>query len=419
MTFIQVALTIILSLNLLWWFWAHYHARHTARPRFWRRFTAAFVLVQLACLAWLYYARSLGLYMPLPLRSISYIWNGVAAPIAVVIAITITLASAALLVLNLLRRSFTRRETTTTTSPTSTPAAQPNTTNPPPEPPNLLLSRRTILTGAIAAPPVLTGLGLAKALWQLDSIRTRDLTIEVPGLHRSLDGVTIAHITDTHVGRYTTGPILREIASRVNALNADVVLFTGDLIDSSHDDLPEAISMLRAIDKPLYLCEGNHDLFGGRENFERTITSAGIPLLLPHAADLTLRGAPVQLLGIRWGSTGANRREAHHDTNTRLVNALRRDDAFPILLAHHPHAFDTAAELGIPLTLAGHTHGGQLMLSDSLGAGPALYKYWSGKYARRVNDRLAQAIVSNGTGNWFPLRLNAPAEIIKITLRRA
>ena len=58
------------------------------------------------------------------------------------------------------------------------------------------------------------------------------------------------------------------------------------------------------------------------------------------------------------------------------------------------------------------------MLSDSLGAGPALYKYWSGKYARRVNDRLAQAIVSNGTGNWFPLRLNAPAEIIKITLRQ-
>ena len=69
----------------------------------------------------------------------------------------------------------------------------------------------------------------------------------------------------------------------------------------------------------------------------------------------------------------------------------------------------------MPLTLAGHTHGGQLMLTESIGAGPALFKYWSGLY-RRESSAL---VVSNGVGNWFPLRVNAPAEIIHITLHRA
>ena len=69
---------------------------------------------------------------------------------------------------------------------------------------------------------------------------------------------------------------------------------------------------------------------------------------------------------------------------------------------------------GIPLTLSGHTHGGQLMLNERLGAGPVMFRYWSGLY-RKGASRL---VVSNGVGNWFPLRTQAPAEIIHLTLRR-
>jgi predicted MPP superfamily phosphohydrolase len=94
--------------------------------------------------------------------------------------------------------------------------------------------------------------------------------------------------------------------------------------------------------------------------------------------------------------------------------ALREAGAFPIFLAHHPHLFDGAAAAGLPLVLAGHTHGGQLMLSDNVGVGPLRFRYWSGTY-RRGDARL---FVNNGVGNWFPLRVNAPAEIVKLTLRR-
>ena len=123
----------------------------------------------------------------------------------------------------------------------------------------------------------------------------------------------------------------------------------------------------------------------------------------------TLRGTLVQLLGLTWrqgGDMGVN------GAMSRLL-PQRHPDAFQILLAHHPHAFDPAAAAGIPLVLSGHTHGGQLMLNERLGAGPAMFRYWSGLY-RKPGSAL---FVSNGVGNWFPLRFHAPAEIAKFTLR--
>jgi predicted MPP superfamily phosphohydrolase len=97
----------------------------------------------------------------------------------------------------------------------------------------------------------------------------------------------------------------------------------------------------------------------------------------------------------------------------RELGAQRVGNAFAILLAHHPHAFDYATD--VPLTLAGHTHGGQLMLTENMGFGPAMFRYWSGMY-RKENRTL---VVSNGVGNWFPLRARAPAEIVHLTLRRS
>jgi len=121
---------------------------------------------------------------------------------------------------------------------------------------------------------------------------------------------------------------------------------------------------------------------------------------------------PVQLLGLRWGP---RRGDAAIDASMHELLQQRQPDAFPILMAHHPHAFDPAAAAGIPLTLSGHTHGGQLMLSKNLGCGPMMFRYWSGLYEKGDN----KLIVANGVGNWFPLRINAPAEIAHITLHRA
>ena len=93
--------------------------------------------------------------------------------------------------------------------------------------------------------------------------------------------------------------------------------------------------------------------------------------------------------------------------------SLSHPDSFPILLGHHPHTFDAAIKADLPLTLTGHTHGGQCMLDRQHVLGPALFRYWSGLYTRGCS----QMIVSNGVGNWLPVRINAPAEVVHLTLR--
>jgi predicted MPP superfamily phosphohydrolase len=228
-------------------------------------------------------------------------------------------------------------------------------------------------------------------------------------------------VTDVHVGRFTDGPQLTHIVEATNKLRADFVLMTGDLINNSISDLPAALDAVKRMDARfgVYMCEGNHDLFDGRLAFEQGVTSAGVPLLVDDATTVRARGGhPVQLLGLRWGAPGLTRRSPGGDEALAItvppLLARREPDAFPILLAHHPHAFDFAAQSDIPLTLAGHTHGGQLMLTRNLGFG-RVYRYWSGLYTKGVSS----LVVSNGVGNWFPLRVNAPAEIVHVTLRQA
>jgi predicted MPP superfamily phosphohydrolase len=279
-------------------------------------------------------------------------------------------------------------------------------------------TRREFLGVAVAITPPLLTVGLTGiALSQLNHFRVRRLVVPIRDLPRDLDGTTIAHVSDMHVGRFTSGRVLREMVRVVNELRADLVLLTGDLINDALTTLDEGIDLVRALDPRLglYLIEGNHYLIENASEFERRVKASGIPFLLDESAIASVHGVPVQLLGLSWTRRhGAN----HDEAISRSVRALlqqRRPDVFPILLAHHPHAFDAAAEAGMPLTLSGHTHGGQLMLNEQLGFGPALFRYWSGLYTRGQS----KLIVSNGVGNWFPVRANAPAELIHITLRRA
>jgi uncharacterized protein len=278
-------------------------------------------------------------------------------------------------------------------------------------------TRREFLGVAVAITPPLLTVGLTGiALSQLNHFRVRRLVVPIRDLPRDLDGTTIAHVSDMHVGRFTSGRVLREMVRVVNELRADLVLLTGDLINDALTTLDEGIDLVRALDPRLglYLIEGNHDLIENASEFERRVKASGIPFLLDESAVASVHGVPVQLLGLSWTRRhGAN----HDEAISRSVRALlqqRRPDVFPILLAHHPHAFDAAAEAGMPLTLSGHTHGGQLMLNEQLGFGPALFRYWSGLYTRGES----KLIVSNGVGNWFPVRANAPAELIHLTLRR-
>ena len=287
-------------------------------------------------------------------------------------------------------------------------------------------TRRAVLSmGIAAAPPVLAGGMTWRGMNELNHFRIRNIETSFANLPPELDGLRIAHITDTHVGELTKGAKLREIAEQTNLLKPDLILITGDLINRSLSDLPAALEMIGRMESRhgVAMCEGNHDLFQGRAPFVEGVRAAGIPILQDECRELTIRNVPVDLLGVRWQGRRGNRPEelteeqAYEIAVSRLASAVR-PGAFPILLAHHPHAFDAAAAHGIPLTLAGHTHGGQIHATASIGFGPLMYKYWSGLYRKATPNGDAAVVVGNGTGNWFPVRLNVPAEIICLTLRR-
>jgi len=396
-SFIFKIIGLMLALDIFWWCVL---ARATHR-KWVRAFVTIFMIAQTIGLTWLISGRLFQTgwdrWLPKSATAAIFIWHFIGLGLLSLLAVALI---PIFLVQQMVRISRRRRQ----------PEEQLSDHR------NHYTRREFLSVAAAITPPLLT-LGLTGvAVSQLNQFRVRHLVVPIRGLPRDLDGTTIAHVSDMHVGRFTSGRVLREMVRVVNEFRADLVLLTGDLINDALATLDEGIDLVRALDPRLglYLIEGNHDLIENASEFERRVKASGIPFLLDESAIASVHGVPVQLLGLSWTRRdGAN----HDEAISRSVRALlqqRRPDVFPILLAHHPHAFDAAAEAGMPLTLSGHTHGGQLMLNEQLGFGPALFRYWSGLYTRGKS----KLIVSNGVGNWFPVRANAPAELIHLTLRR-
>src|SRR5438067_1814112 len=394
MRFVLAVIGTMVALDVLWWA----ASARIAKPAFARIAVAIFALAQLAGLIWLLtqrfaHAESMALFSKFAMATI-FIWHMLLLPLLLLLAIALLPILAMLALIRTARRLG----------------------NPIPANANGALSRRQFLGVALAAAPPLFNLSLATiAMRQLDRFRVRRFVLPIAGLPSDLHGLTITQISDMHVGRFTSGRVLRDVVRVVNELRADLVLLTGDLINDALMDLGHGLDLVRSIQARygVYLIEGNHDLIENGPEFERRVKNSGIPFLLDESVVITIRGAPLQLLGLSWTRARENRDVAIAAAMRQLLNQ-RQPESFPILLAHHPHAFDTAAAAAIPLTHSGHTHGGQLMLNEQCGFGPALFRYWSGLY----RNGASKLIVSNGVGNWFPLRVRAPAELLHLTLLR-
>ncbi len=395
-----VILVAILAADLLWWLRANRRTRRLRHALAWRLLIGLFMGGQIALVLWIlgviFPAASSRGRPPQLLSAAAYLWHLLILP-----ACWIVVAAAAIL---FGARRWGRRlaRCTVPSRRVACPEAESAT------------RRRFLDMLATATPALLTGAGVGYSRTQLREFRIRPIDVALPGLPPELDGLRIALVSDLHVGTFTNGQTVKRVVEETNRLDVDLVLLPGDLINNALADLSDALDAVSNMQSRhgAYLCVGNHDLIEDGAKFIRRV-KARVPLLVNESRIVRIRGRIVQLLGLPW-----NRDE------TRIANSVRHlaqqiaPDAFPILLAHHPHAFDTAAAVGIPLTVSGHTHGGQLMLGGAVGFGPLMYRYWSGLY-RKPAPNGASLVVSNGVGNWFPLRIGAPAEIIHLTLRSA
>ena len=403
MSFIETIILFMIGGDLLCWWQGHYIVGGSSRARLWRTLIAAFFLLQLAGLALVIFSRNSGDHLNFllnkPFVSAVFIWHLLLLVPVMVCTIAALLSAGALR----LAKIFSSRESAVSAGDA-------------PDRP-----RREFLLATCAAAPAAICFGLTGvALPQLERFRVRRFPVTLRSLPPELEGLTIAHVSDLHVGRFTSGHVLEEIVRATNDLQPDLVLLTGDLINHDLDDLPAALELVKAMRARhgVVMCEGNHDLIEDPRAFVSRTKASGVSLLVNESMIIPINGDSVQLLGLRWGGSRGPQSRAHARGDAAIATSLgelmrqRVSAAFPILLAHHPHAFDYAADL--PLTLSGHTHGGQLMLSERIGFGPTMFRYWSGLY--HAHDRAL--VVSNGVGNWFPLRMRAPAEIIHLTLKR-
>jgi hypothetical protein len=410
-----LTVTPLLIADLWWWREADRRLRRIGRGYFWRSLLSVFMAAQVAYLLWLIlgeFVEDLGDWRPLWLPMGAYIWHVLLLPAGCFWFI----ASAAW---NKVRAKRAKRRSAV--AQLESGAAR--------------WSRRELLSAAaVAAPPLVTVFATRQAIAQMGEFRIREIELAIPQLPADLDGLSIAHVTDLHIGRFMPARLTGAMADATNALDCDLIAFTGDLIDASQRTVSPGIQFMRRL-RPRYgmvMIEGNHDVVRNAGRFEAEVRDAGLPLLLDETMTFSVPGrtTPVQFLGTTWGELKSGR-ELHRagkerdywfreysnearDASVRRVAAMREPGAFPILLAHHPHAFDAAAAAGFPLILSGHTHGGQIMLTHNIGAGPLRFRYWSGLYRKPGS----QMFISNGIGSWFPLRVNAPSEIVRITLKR-
>jgi predicted MPP superfamily phosphohydrolase len=218
-----------------------------------------------------------------------------------------------------------------------------------------------------AASGGLAGLVALSVAWSLTVGQARvahtRVRIELPGLAHHLAGLRVVQISDLHIGNGLEGERLARMVEIVNAARPDLVAITGDLFDRDPAHLPEArhLDRLRAR-HGVFAILGNHDALVGSDRVAHALAchAPGVRLLRDELVRLALP-APLYVAGVedpggRWFERGLR---------YRALEALRADwpgDGPVLLLAHQPEVLEHAADLGFPLVLAGHTHGGQLAL---------------------------------------------------------
>ena len=271
--------------------------------------------------------------------------------------------------------------------------------------------RRFLAVGAplVAVAPLVAAAG--GAFIARSGLHTNEVTLKIKGLHKDLDGLRLAQLTDIHYGPFFGRADLERAVAMANECKPHVTLLTGDLITRLGDDLAGCLRVLRGLkaEAGIFGCHGNHEQDSGvSEEASALAAKQGFRILRGEAEALRFGGATLNLAGDDYQRLGV---DPLPGAETRL-----RDGALNVLLQHNPAVFPRAAKVGYDLVLAGHTHGGQInlgILNENLNVARFFTPYVRGEYAR--DGKLLY--VSSGLGTIaIPVRLGAPPEVTVIRL---
>ena len=262
----------------------------------------------------------------------------------------------------------------------------------------------TAAAGAVA-------LTIAWGAWNATRLRTVDLDLSVPRKAGVADRLTVVLASDLHLGELVGPSRLEKVVARMKALDPDVVLFAGDIVDESVTAKIETklVAIMRRLSAPLglYAAPGNHEFYSGLERNLACLRSCGITVLEDQAVPV---GGAFTLVGRRDPSSlkpGETRMSI-----PGILNAAGLDASLPIVVIdHQPLHLEEAEAAGVALQVSGHTHDGQIFPFDLINR--LIYELNWG-HLRKGGTHY---YVTSGAGTWGPpIRVGSRAEVVRIRL---
>jgi predicted MPP superfamily phosphohydrolase len=262
---------------------------------------------------------------------------------------------------------------------------------------------------AVAAGAVV--LTVVLGAWNATRLRTVDLDLRIPARAGTLEKLTVVAASDLHLGALVGPSRLKKVVARMNALEPDVVLFAGDVVDETVTAEIEAKlgGIMREIRAPsgLFACAGNHEFYSGLERNLACLRACGVTVLQDEA--VAVAGAFV-LVGRRDPSSLGMQEKRLSIGGILAASGLAAD--LPVfVLDHQPLRLEEAEQAGAALQISGHTHDGQIFPIDLVNG--LIYELNWG-YLRKGDTHY---YVTSGAGTWGPpVRVGSRAEIVRIRI---
>lgn len=247
-----------------------------------------------------------------------------------------------------------------------------------------------------------------------------DIVIENVNLPKSFDGFKICQISDLH--NEVFGKENNNLITMIKKINPNIIVITGDLIDSRNTDINVVLNIVKKINEvaPVYFVSGNHEAsIEDYETLKLELINNNVIILENKVEVLNIDNHEINLIGIN----DPQMNYQPYVSDTEIANNILKDlnydkDKFTILLSHRPEIFDVYVNNEIDLILTGHAHGGQIripFIGGIVAPNQGLFpKYDSGLFKKENTSMY----VSRGLGNSIiPFRVNNNPELVNVILK--
>ncbi|MBD3233745.1 MAG: hypothetical protein GF315_08470 [candidate division Zixibacteria bacterium] len=244
-----------------------------------------------------------------------------------------------------------------------------------------------------------------------------EIRMKFPHLPEHLENLKIMQFSDIHLGYFVDLDDLSSTVEDAMKLKPDLVLVTGDVADRL-EMLPDALRIIAEMNPLLgvYACMGNHEYYRGEKEVRQAFEKAPIEMMINSSKSLKMQNGTFTLAGVDDPIFMRNVSPEFYTDALEETMSEAPADEFKILMCHRPDGFDFSAEMGIELTLSGHTHGGQIGFNGrSIFENWVYYPYLWGIYRKSNGSNL---YTTAGLGHWLPFRLGCPPEVPLIILER-